>query len=143
MRTKYKNILNKSLNKAIRDLKKSGLIDSPVFYVKSKKQDIPIIVYKPSYDEDVIGNREGVISKIQQICNNEDAKEVLMLSDVFVHDNSPPSEAIYVSLERRSKIYSVLQPYSVNDSGAIKFHEQSWEISDKKGSLGDFECFVK
>ncbi len=96
-----------------------------------------------SHDEEMIGNREGVISKIQLICDNVDAKEVLLVADIFVHDTFPPSDAIYVSLERKSKIYSVLQPYSVNDLGKIKFQEQFWDTKDKKGSLGDFECFVK
>jgi hypothetical protein len=138
--------LTKSLNKAIRDLKKHGLMDSPVFHIKSKKQGVPRIVYKPSYDEGMTGNREDVTSKIKQICDDVDAKEVLTVSNVHVHvtESSLPSDAVYISLERGSKIYSVLQLYSFNGLGKIKFHKnREWQTKDKKGPLGDFECFVK
>ena len=139
-------ILNQSLNKAIRDLKKHGLIDSPVFYVKSKKQNMARVVYRPFYDNSN-DNREDVTVSIKQICENVDAKEVLTVANTYAHDaydTAPPSEAIYVSLERRSKIYSVLQPYSVNGLGKIKIHKnRKWQTKDKTGHLGNFECLVQ
>lgn len=141
-----KVLLNQSLNKAIRDLKRHGLMDSPVFHIKSKKQDIPIIIYKPSYDEGIPGDKEDVTSKIKQICDNVDAKEVLTISNANVHytESSLPSNVVYISLERRSKIYSMWQQYSFNGLGKIKFHKnRQWQTKDKKGQLGNFECLVK
>jgi hypothetical protein len=75
-----------------------------------------------------------------------DAKEVLTVSNAYVHstDSSLPCDGVLISLERRSKIYSVLQPYSFNGQGKIKIHKKRvWHTKDKNGPLGTFECFVK
>ena len=141
-----KYILSQSMSRAMRKLKKDGQINSPVFHVKSKRQEQPEIVYDPLFENP--NETKAVIAlKMRLICNQVDAKEVLTIADTLIpsmeDEAHPPQDALLAMLERGDKIFNVIQPYKKDRAGKIWFDKKRWTTRDKTGRMGTFEGFVK
>ncbi len=142
-----KYVLKQALRKAMRDLRKHHVIDSPVFHIKSNRPDNSKIIYHPTFQNSDL-SMAYIAERVHQICRDTDAKEVMTVSNTFLHaedENSPPAEALIVALERSDKIHSVMQPYILSRDGKIQLKKKCWctKNKDESGIGGTLEGLVQ
>jgi hypothetical protein len=139
--------LKKSLKKAMQDLKRHGVVDSPVFHIKSRNPKLRCVIYRPCYG----GTRDfmpgEIATNLHKLCNDHDAEEVVTVANTFLHsmdnESSPPQEALIAVLEQEDKVFSVVQQYKIDGAGKIRFGKKHWTTQTKTGPMGSFDSLVQ
>jgi len=140
-----KKRMKKLLNKSKRKLVKGGFIDSPVFYVKSGNGSF--------------GNKERIhlqwfdsltkkmaIFQLRKYCEKVNAKEIITVSDNYIHFASDEGEqkgdALLVQIENQDGIKQVLAPYYKSIDGQIIFEGEIWTERNGDDLTGSLEGLV-
>ena len=138
---KTKKTMYKFLNTMKEDLQRHKSFPTPVIYIKGKRQ--PVVVAKPNWKD--YKSKKKAINEVRKLCQKVKAKETILISDVFIHEEGYSKDALLVAVENRSRIYKVTLPYELEPDGTVKFGEEDWskEMKKSKEEFGIFEGFVQ